>query len=257
VVKAARQVFGVFTLAILALLSIPDSSSAQEAYRVVEIAVEGNRVTTSSLILGVSSVAKGSPLTPSVIQQTIHRLYGLGIFEDVTLEVEEVPGGLKVFIVVRELPKLSGLKFSGNNKIKTKDLKEKVGLGVGGYISPYLTTLKEQDLLKLYAEKGYFQAKVTPELTYNGDSTEATLTYKIDEKSKVKVADVRMSGNKRVEANLLIKKMRNRKHGFLKSSDFAQDKYGEDLKNIVDEYHKFGYIDAYVVSDSFHIDTTQ
>lgn len=254
-VKAARKIFGVLALSLLTTLSLPGYSAAQEAYRVVEIAVEGNRITTSSLILGVSSIAKGSALTPSVIQQTIHRLYGLGIFKDVTLEVEEVAGGLKVYIVVLELPKLSGLTFSGNSKIKSKDLKEKVGLGVGGYISPFLTNLKKQTLLDLYAEKGYFQAKITTELTYNGDSTEASLTYNIDEKSKVKVAEVLMTGNERVEAHVLIKKMRNRKHGFLKSSDFAQDKYGEDLQKIVEEYHKLGYVDAYVVSDSFSIDT--
>jgi len=253
--KAARKIFGVLALSLFVTLLLPGYSAAQEAYRVVEIAVEGNRITTSSLILGVSSISKGSALTPGVIQQTIHRLYGLGIFKDVTLEVEEVAGGLKVYIIVSELPKLSGLTFSGNNKIKSKDLKEKIGLGVGGYISPYLTNLKKHTLLDLYAEKGYFQAKISTELTYNSDSTEASLTYKIDEKSKVKVAEVRMTGNKRVEAHDLIKKMRNRKRGFLKSSDFAQDKFGEDLQKIVEEYHKLGYVDAYVVSDSFHIDS--
>jgi len=237
----------------IVLLSLTGTVAAQSGYTVVAVEVEGNRIATESLILGVSSIHLGSPLTQSVIQETMHRLYGLGIFSDVRLDAEEVTGGLKVTILVWELPKLSGLEFTGNKKIKTKDLKEMLGLGVGGYISPYLIHNKKQEILDEYAEKGYFQAEVTTRLDYSQDSTAATLTYSITEHSKVKVEEVILSGNVRVEATDIIKKMRNRKRGFLKSSDFAQDKYEEDLKKIIDEYHKRGFIDAYLISDSTYI----
>jgi len=238
------------------LIAIAGSVAAQADYKVVDIEIEGNRIATSTLILGVSSIAKGSSLTPSVIQNTIHRLYGLGIFSDVRLEAEEVPGGIKVIIVVEELPKLTKLEFSGNDKIDDKHLTEKLGLGVGGYISPYLVHAKRQQIIDAYAEKGYFQARVTPELTYNQDSTEASLKYKIDEKSKVKVEKVILTGNTRVKANDLIKKMRNRKRGFLRSSDFAKEKYQEDLEKVIEEYHKKGFIDAFLISDSMTIDSS-
>jgi outer membrane protein insertion porin family len=237
----------------IVLLSLTGTVAAQSGYTVVAVEVEGNRIVTESLILGVSSIHLGSPLTQSVIQETMHRLYGLGIFSDVRLDAEEVTGGLKVTILVWELPKLSGLELTGNKKIKTKDLKETLGLGVGGYISPYLIHNKKQEILDEYAVKGYFQAEVTTRLDYNQDSTEATLTYSIAENSKVKVEEVILTGNVRVEAPDIINKMRNRKRGFLKSSDFAQDKYEEDLKKIIDEYHKRGFIDAYLISDSTYI----
>ncbi|MCP4685517.1 MAG: outer membrane protein assembly factor BamA [bacterium] len=237
------------------LLAVAGSAVAQSDFKVVEIEIEGNRVATSSLILGVSSIAVGSSLTPTVIQTTIHRLYGLGIFSSVELEADEVPGGIKVYIVVKELPKLTDLEFSGNDKIDDKDLTEKLGLGVGGYISPYLIHSKQQQIADAYAEKGYFQAEVDWKLSYNEDSTEAGLEYKIDEKSKVKVEKVIMTGNSRVKADDLIKKMRNRKRGFLRSSDFAKEKYDEDLEKVITEYHKKGYIDAFLISDSTTIDS--
>ena len=223
--------------------------------KVVDVEVVGNRITTPSLILGVSSIDKGSPLSATIIQQTVRRLYGLGIFADVRLEAENVTGGLKVVIVVKELPKLSGLNFAGNKEIKAKELTDKFKLGVGGYISPYLIHQKSEEIRQLYAAKGYFQATVGHSLTYNADSTEASLAYQINERSKVKVDQVVLTGNKDVLANDLIKKMRNRKRGFLKSSDFAEEKYEEDLTKIIDEYHNRGYIDAYLISDSIHIDT--
>lgn len=250
--RAWVALFFVFTL-----LGQDELANAQEGYRVVDVEIEGNRVASKSLIVGVSSIDKGDLLTPTAIAETIRRLYGLGIFSDVTIEAEEVTGGLKVYIVVKELPKLSGLQFTGNKKIKTKQLKKKLGLGVGGYISPYLIQQKKSEIYYMYAEKGYFQAEIAPALEYNTDSTEAILKYKIAEKSKVKVEKVVLTGNKHVKAKDLIKKMRNRKRGFLKSSNFAQDQYDEDMIKIIDEYHRRGFIDAYSVSDSISIDTTR
>ena len=101
---------------------------SQESYRVVDIEVVGNRVATTSLILGVCSFDKGTTLTAQLVQLSIKRLYGLGMFSDVAIESEAVTGGMKVFVVVKEVPKLSSLEFSGNKKINSKDLKEKLGL---------------------------------------------------------------------------------------------------------------------------------
>ncbi|UCG60544.1 MAG: outer membrane protein assembly factor BamA [Candidatus Zixiibacteriota bacterium] len=241
---------------IAALTVIIASVQAQQVFNVVEIEVVGNRVASKSLILGVSSIAIGSPLTPIITGETITRLYGLGIFSDVQINAEEVMGGLKVYIIVKELPKLSGLEIEGNSKIDTKDIKEELGLGVGGYISPYLIEKKRGEVKAMYGEKGFFQATIKSELEYSPDSTEAILRYKVDEKSKVKVQQVILTGNDRVPDEDIIDKMRNRKRGFLRSSDFAQDKYAEDLEKIIDEFHKRGFIDAYLVSDSISIDTS-
>ncbi|MEW5993621.1 MAG: outer membrane protein assembly factor BamA [Candidatus Zixiibacteriota bacterium] len=243
--------------ALLILLGLSGVSLAQDQFWVVEVVIEGNRVAGNSLIMGVSSIHDGMPLTPTAVSETVRRLYGLGIFSDVKIEAEEVTGGYRIYIIVSERPKLGGLKFSGNKKIKSKELKEELGLGVGGYISPHLIQKKANQIYDMYAEKGYFQATVVPELEYNSDSTEAVLTYEIEEKDKIKVEKVVLTGNRRVEADDLIKKMRNRKRGLLRSSDFAQDKYDEDLQKIIDEYHKRGYIDAYLISDSMAIDTTR
>lgn len=125
-------------LLVIALLGGAGHVVAQEGYRVVEVNVEGNRAASKSLILGVSSIQEGTSLTATAVSETIRRLYGLGFFSDVKIEAETVLGGLKIYIIVTELPRLSGLQFSGNKKIKTKKLKEELGLGVGGYISPHL-----------------------------------------------------------------------------------------------------------------------
>ena len=113
-------------LSALFYLALTAGDTAQIEYKVVSVEVIGNRIATESLILGVSSIHLGSPLTQSAIQETLHRLYGLGIFADVKLEAEEVTGGLNVVIVVKELPKLAGLEINDNKKISTEDIKKKL-----------------------------------------------------------------------------------------------------------------------------------
>ncbi len=251
--QQARIALG-YLLVVLILVSV---GKTQPQFRVVDIEVEGNRIATRSLILGVASLDIGTVLTPTKVSETIRRLYSLGIFRDVQIEAEEVSGGLKVYIVVDELPKLTGIEFVGNDKISDKDLNEDLGLGVGGYISPYLIEKSRTKIYQQYASEGYFQAAVTSEMVHNDDSTQAILRFNINERDKIKVEEVIMTGNQRVDAGDLIGKMRNRKRGFLRSSDFAQDEYHEDLRKVIDEYHKRGFIDAYLINDSLSIDTSR
>ena len=251
-----RSIFLTSLFLNFALLSSIPSAQTQQNYNIVEVVVEGNKIATTSLITGVAALEPGMSLAPNLVSDIIRRLYGLGIFSDISIEAEQVIGGLKVFIVVDELPRLSGIEFSGNNKIKSSELKESIGLGIGGYVSPYLTHRGQQKIAELYADKGYFQAEIKSSVQYSCDSAEAILKYEIDEKSKVKVKEVIISGCQRAEPKRLVNKMRNRKRGFLKSSDFAQEKYAEDKEKVIAELHKRGFTDAYLISDSISIDTT-
>jgi outer membrane protein insertion porin family len=247
----SKSILLLFVLLLICLSSV----SAQNNYKVVEVVVEGNRVASRSLILGVSSIQLGEPMTPTITTETIKGLYRLGIFSDVSIDAEETAGGLKVYIIVRELPRMVNLEFEGNKKIDERDIKEKINLGVGGYLSDYLIQQKLTEIKQIYADKGYFQASVKYEQKINDDSTEVNLKFIIEEKSKVKVAKVIINGNNRVRSEHLIKKMRNKKRGFLKSSDFVQSKFKEDQDKVIEELRKRGFIDAYMISDSLSIDT--
>ena len=76
---------GIALCLFIVLLSAVVPVFAQSTFKVVEVVVEGNKIASKSLILGVSSINLGSPLTPSVTQETINRLYGLDIFSDIKI----------------------------------------------------------------------------------------------------------------------------------------------------------------------------
>ncbi len=233
------------------------SLTSAQSYNIVDIRVEGNKTASSSLILSAAAINKGDQLTAATTQEAVRRLYGLGFFKDVSVDAEEITGGVSLVIKVIELPKLAGIEFKGNKKIKTKEFNEKLKLAVGSYVSPGLIFQKKSEMLDLYGKKGYFLASVEPSTVYGADSSQIFLTYDIHEGSKVKVEKVVLTGTSQVPANDVIGQMRNRHRGFLKSSDFDIEKYAEDKDKVIEYLHKKGYIDAYLKTDSTSVDSVR
>jgi len=246
-----------FVLSVILIAIMLPTAFGQATFNVVDVDVVGNHNASKSLILSVAGIRKGDELTASVTQDAVSRLYGLGFFKDIQILAEEVTGGLSITIQVTELPKLGTLNFVGNKEIKTKDLVEKLNLSSGNYLSNNIIYEKRNKIIDLYGEKGYYMVKVDYNLKYNDDSTLADLTYSIKEGSKVKVEKVILTGNERMPAKDIIGKMRNRKRGLFRSSNFDKEKYPEDLEKIIDYLHNKGFIDAYLKSDSIAIDSAR
>jgi len=222
---------------------------------IVDIRVAGNVHASEKMIKNTAALDLGSNLTGTMIQQAVRNLYDKGIFRDIYVDVEQVTGGVIVTIYVSEYPLLNKVEFKGNDEISDKDLEKLTRLAPGGYISDHLLIETKTKIEQEYMTKGYFLAEARPELDYAPDSASADLTFDIKEYDKVKVKKVVMTGTEELDPDDLIGKMRNRKRGFLRSSDFKKEEYPEDKQKIIDECHKRGFIDAYIVSDSFVIDT--
>jgi len=235
-------------------LLISGSLSAQQ-YKIVDIRVSGNTHASEMMVKNVAALKIGSDLTGTALQEAVKNLYAQGIFKDITVDVEQVTAGVVVNFIVSEYPLLTNIVFKGNKKISEKDLKELTRLAPGGYISDNLMMQARDKIESEYVSKGYFLATAVPELKYTPDSASADLIFNIKEYSKVKVRKVHITGNDRLKAKDIVKKMSNRKHGFLRSSDFKKEKYPEDKDKIIAYCNKNGFVDAYIVSDSFVIDT--
>lgn len=222
---------------------------------IVSVEVVGAEVTSTDLIKSVASILPGTALNTGAIRDATLRLDGLALFDDIAFLVEEVTGGVKLYISVKERPRLTSITFKGNDKIDNDDLMKVVKLRPGAYISKFIAFDKRNAILRKYADKGYFLTKVEDSLIYNADSSEVALLFNITENEKVKVRSVHIEGEKQMLEKDLVGAMSNRKKGFLKSSNFNRDKYQEDLDKVIAKYHDNGFIDAYLISDSIYVDT--
>ncbi len=230
--------------------------AAAQQHKIVDIRVTGNIHSSEKLVKNVAAFRLGRELSGSDVQDAVKNLYAQGIFKDISVDIESVTAGIVVNIIVSEYPILSSIAYQGNKKIKDKDIEELLRLAPGGYISDHLAIQAKKKIESEYMSKGYFLAVATPDIKYSTDSARADLIFRIKEYSKVKVDQVIITGAERLVANDIVKKMSNRKHGFLRSSDFRKEKYPEDKVKIIDYCKSKGYVDAYIKSDSFSIDTS-
>ncbi len=241
----------------MAVLLIWGQVASSQQLRIAEIKVKGTVHSSEKMIRNSAALRIGSDLSGSDLQEAIKRLFAKGIFKDIAVDVEQMSGGVIVTFIISEYPKLKSITFSGNDKISEKDLKKTIHLAPGGFISDHLVGQAGSKIEASYVEKGYFLAEANPQLVYSPDSAQADLVFNIEEHNKVKVERVVLSGTVGLDSGQVVKKISNRKRGFLRSSDYKKEKFPEDKDKIIEFCRKQGYIDAHIVSDSFVIDTAR
>lgn len=223
---------------------------------IAEVTVQGNKGTDAQLIKNVSGLTPGQTLTPDILQQAIHQVYGLKLFDDVRILGEPFGGGLRVIIKVVESPRLGKLVFKGNKEIKEADFK--LDLKNSQTLSPGRLRDAERLIRRAYREKGFFLVEVGSRVVPTSVIGEADAVFDIKENKPVGVEAVVFEGNTQLSADALMKKMKNKPRGLLKSifggGKFNREKYNDDKTAILDTYKKNGFLDAILVSDTIILD---
>jgi outer membrane protein insertion porin family len=244
----------------LALSSSPKLSFAQAPESspdsiwqktILSIAVEGISSADTFLVLNSSKLVPGDVLTPGLAQDAVKGVFGLGLFSDVQLEAQTEADGVRLVMKVDEYPRLRKLRFSGNKKIKSKKLEEKITLFEGRLVSPREIKNNIERIKGLYEEKGYLLIEVESEISpAEGEDGEVDLQFTIDEGKKVRIRKITFSGNQEFTDKKLRGKMSTKQKGFFRSGSFEKEKYLEDKDKVVAFYREKGFIDAVVTGDS-------
>ena len=267
------------SIILLATLLITTCSvlAQTEKIRLIGLSVEGNETADEGLIRANSGLVVGSEVTGDNIQQAIKQIWRLGLFSDVQIVLErETPQGVFLKILVKEYPRLDKIEVSGNKKIKRDEIEEILDFYPGQIVRPDQIQSARNGLLDKYAEKGYLLAQVDIETLTSEQTGRISLRVNIKEGSKVKIKKITFHGNEAHEkkepglplslvdwttdwmlpddpfsSGKLRGKMKNTKQKtLLRSGEFNQEKYEEDLDNLINHYKNHGYRDAVILADS-------
>ena len=231
--------------------------------KILNVAVEGNTVTTDRMIQYTSALKAGNTINPGDFSKAVKRLWNLGMFEDIQIRLdEESEEGVKITIVVKESPILGKISFNGNKKIKDSVLEEKLILVSGQRIKPNTVHEKIQELKTIYAEEGYLIAeinsKLTPAKTVRSNDPKILeitndLTFNIKENRKVKIGVIKFEGNESFSDWRLKRVLKNTKQQrwyLFWRSHFDVEKFEEDIEALNMFYKNKGYRDFVFLSDS-------
>jgi len=228
-------------------------SAAPHEIKVIKIEVLGNQRISAMAIANTSGLKPGQTYAYGEIREALGNIYEMGFFDDVELYAEEADDGLALTFEVVERPVIGAIRITGNRKIGKGDVREKITLAVGSSLDLRLVKESISAVKELYAEKGFYIAKVDYE-TEDVNETTVNLIFVIDEGLKVKVGDIRVEGNHALSDKAIRKVLETKEKSWFSRKDYNPKVFDEDMERILALYRDKGFLDARVTSHQADLD---
>ncbi len=226
-------------------------AAADEAPLVKLVQITGNKKINTETITSKMKNRAGVPFSKNLVQDDIKRLYKIGYFDDIRVEIDTFEGGVKLVFIVIEKPTIVSIDFQGNKEYKGDDLKSQITLASGAIANLSLIMDNVQKLVAYYQSEGYWLVNVVPIIRDISEDAQA-LTFQIEEGPKVVIEDIHIDGNSAIPTKKIKKAMMTKKRWFLSfitgSGIYLKEQVKDDLERIRQLYHNHGYIYA-TVSD--------
>ncbi|MCD0490371.1 outer membrane protein assembly factor BamA [Pedobacter sp. MC2016-14] len=221
----------------------------------------GAKFLDKEVIITLSKLIKGETITlpGEATGNAIKNLWSQGLFDDVKLDITKIDLDTVYFeIEVVERPRLSSFELIGVSKSQKTDILEKLNARAGKTIvneNLYNTTTSV--VTKFLSEKGYFFTKVTYDSKPDpNQENSVVLQVMIDKGRKVKVHEIKFTGNKEFKSSKLRKFLKKTKQqAFYKvfgSGKFNRTKYEEDKTTLIAKMQEKGYRDATIIKDTVY-----
>jgi len=182
----------------------------------------------------------------------IRSLFGLGLFSDVRLQVND---GVLV-VIVEERPSVADVSFSGIKEFDAEVLKKSlrdIGLTEGRPFDKALADRAEQELKRQYINRSMYAAEVVTTVT-PADRNRVSLNFSVTEGDVAKISNIRIVGNQTF-TNATLRGLFDLSTGgwmtwYTKSDRYSRAKLNADLESLRSYYLTRGFLE-------FRIDSTQ
>lgn len=246
--RGIRLFFAIF-ICLAIVLPVKVTAQEETAPPVTAIEVQGVRRIEPGAIRQKISQKVGEPLSGEKIASDIKKIYEMGYFDDVKAETEFFEGGVKVIFIVKEKPTIVKVAFEGNKEFDDEKLKEKITIVPGAIADVTLIQDNVAALRSFYESEGYWRVKIVPvvrKITEN----ESSLTFVIEEGSKVRIRDIIIEGNSALSDRKIKKVMKTKEwwiFSFItKSGYYEKGQMRLDLESIRELYLNNGYLEVKV-----------
>ena len=238
---------------------VPRGAGEDNLYTIAGVKVTGNSLYVDNIITHEAGLIVGSKIRipGEQVSTAIRRLWKHKVFDNIEIYVDRIEGD-QVFleIHVKERTPITRIQYVGVGKTLQEDLAKDLNMNANQKISEDLIQSVKNYVKKRYVKRGYFDAKVSVEVTPDTlrENGGAAIKVILDKGERVRVNSINFYGNTVLSDDKLRKAMKETKQikhlNIFKQSKLVEDKYEEDLKSIVDKYKTLGYRDARIVSDT-------
>jgi outer membrane protein insertion porin family len=237
---------------IAASLLIAHSAWAVDPFTVRDIRVEGLQRVEPGTIFASLPFRVGDTYNDDKGATAIRALFGLGLFKDVRLEVNNDV----LVVIVEERPTIAEVTFVGSKEFDKDVLKKalrEIGLSEGQAFDKALADKAEQELKRQYINKSMYGAEIITTATPI-ERNRVNLTFNVVEGDIAKIKEIRIVGNKAFSESTLRKLFDLDTGGWMswytKSDRYSRAKLNADIETLRSYYLARGYLE-------FKIDSTQ
>jgi outer membrane protein insertion porin family len=189
-----------------------------------------------------------------MIDKDIRTLYRTGLFEFIEVKREELPNNV-VNLVFEITPKyrVQAVRFQGNKTVKASRLEKEIGTKPNTALDERAVKSDAEKLHEYYQKSGYNQAQITYDIERDRGTGYGTVLFKIREGAKVRIADIRFTGNDHVKVKRLRKEMETKRWWMFSwltgTGKFKDDEFEDDIGKLLDYYREQGYLDVDIPQD--------
>jgi outer membrane protein insertion porin family len=209
---------------------------------ITAIKVEGNQRIEPGTILSYMLVQTGDPFDADRLDRSLKTLYATGLFQDVRITRE----GDTLVVRVVENPLVNRVAFEGNHKLSDDQLRPEMQLKPRAVFTPALAEQDRQHILDMYAKKGYYNARVDPQVI-RLDQNRVDVVFQINDGSVTLISKIIFVGNHEFSEERLSEVINTREQRwwrFLSTSDeYDPQRLNFDKELLRRFYLKNGYVD--------------
>ena len=206
------------------------------------IKIEGNQRIETGTILSYMLVQTGDAFDPDRLDRSLKTLYATGLFQDVQLSRD----GDTLVVRVVENPLVNRVAFEGNHKLTDDQLRPEMQLKPRAVFTPSLAETDRQHILDMYAKRGYYDARVEPQVI-RLDQNRVDVVFQINDGSSTLISKIAFVGNHAFSESRLAEVINSREERwwrFLSTSDqYDPERLNFDKELLRRFYLKNGYAD--------------
>lgn len=227
-------------------------------YEIGGVRVSGAQYADAQALIAIAGFRVGDKIRVpgGGITKAVHALWNLRLFTDVQIIQERTQGDVVFLeIAVQELPRYTRHSYTGIKKNKHEDLNGVLNRFIqkGAILTENIKVSLINGMEAHYIAKGFLDANVDIKTAPDERATNGVkLEFVVNPGKRIKIQDIRFTGNENVKTKVLRKKMKNtsRKKKIFKKSKLVESEYEEDKLAIENYYNTIGFRDARVVRDT-------
>ena len=184
-------------------------------YTIGGITVSGVRFLDQNVLIMLSGLTIGDKIKipGEKITTSVRKLWDQGLFEDVKITISGIQeNSIFLNIYLKERPRLSKFSFAGIKKSDVDNIREKIHLATGDYVTDNLIIRTQNIIQKYYTDKGFLNTEVNiVQKRDSATSNEVRLVININKGSKVKIYQLTIHGNKSLTNEMVKSSMKKTK----------------------------------------------